>query len=289
MVKKEVEYAGYPPFQEDQPPFYPDRPVVGLSVKMQWVFIIAGWVVTVAWAVAFCMGDAMATSRMGFFVNNVLPFLVVFVIGIPVACSVIGYIPPKGAIISFLLIVAGPFMLMPLKATMQMLFAYVGVVIMSFCFTAIHSAGAATPDEDGGDSTFFTFSFLQPAAIAIISALVYLWQFSIHCPLNYKVRYLMMMYTYTKGAIELTVQQLKGTAPKYDEKAWRVYKLNDVQYIRIMSIRVFIILGIFSLVRMLEQIYCPVQTVLIDGALFTWGDYKFHPFKYTKELPVCEW
>jgi hypothetical protein len=282
----------YLPFEEDQPPVYPDRPKTGLfgvylDVKTQWTLCVAFWVVLVAWVIAFCVDPF--SGNMKFFVNNVVPILPFFFFAIPSSCSLIGYAPPKETLVCLLMILAGPLVFGMWQAALPYFAGYTCCIIMSFMFMAIHHGKAANEDEDGSGKTDFQLSMAQPALVAWSMALLYLWQFSIHCPLNNKLRWVMGVYGYGKQAVLMAKQQRDGTAPKYNEKEFRTYKLNDVQYIRIMCTRCMIILAMFSFARIWEEKWCPVQTVTIDGGLFTWGSYKLFPWNYTKEIPVCQW
>eukprot|EP00747_Dinoflagellata_sp_TGD_P200453 gnl/TRDRNA2_/TRDRNA2_73861_c0_seq1.p1 gnl/TRDRNA2_/TRDRNA2_73861_c0~~gnl/TRDRNA2_/TRDRNA2_73861_c0_seq1.p1 ORF type:complete len:227 (-),score=39.43 gnl/TRDRNA2_/TRDRNA2_73861_c0_seq1:225-905(-) len=226
---------------------------------------------------------------MKFFVDNIIPVLPLFFCGIPAACSLIGYEPPTAALVSLLLILLGPSIFSIWQAAFPCFAGYMCCIVMSFMFMAIHHGKAATEDADGSGKTDFILSMVQPCFFSWFMALMYLWQFSIHCPLNYKLRWVILIYKYAADAVKLVKQQKDGTAPKYNEKEFRTYKLNDVQYIRIMCIRSMIILAMTSFARIWEETWCPTQTVTIDGGLFTWGSYKLLPWKYTKAIPVCEW
>lgn len=286
MQQPLVDDKVYAPFEEDQPPAYPDRPKTGLfgvylSVKTQWNILIVFWVMFAAWLVAFFMDPF--TGAMQEFVRNILPILMFFAFGIPTACSLIGYIPPNPALVMLVLILVGPGLFGIWKAAIPCFMGYMCCSIMSFMFMAIHHGKAATEDEDGSGKTDFILSLAQPMAISYWNALTYLWQFSSHCPLNYKLRWIIVAYKYAKEALDLVKAQATKTAKPYNPAEFRTYKLNDVQYIRIQSIRVMILMAMFSIVRIWEEKWCPTTPVTIDGGLFGWK------WNYTKEIPVCEW
>jgi hypothetical protein len=265
------------PWDENAEPHQDHYNTIGLPVKLQWACMVLFLVWLVVWEVLFLFGDFSNSTWLGYFINNIMPQLPFWLLGVPTCISIISYRPPIYAFVTLLLIMAGPFMFIPFGAVTAFLIGYWGCVIMSFMFLAIHQGKAAMPSEMAD----WLATLGQPMALGSANALFYLWQFSHTLPLSYKLRCsgLLMINRYFMDGVKEVIAQYKGNTKPYNPEEFRCYRLNDTQFIRINWTRVMIIFACISLWRMVEEKVCPMTQVHIENSPF-FGS-------YTKEIPVC--
>lgn len=279
------------PFDEDAEPKHEKYNTYWLSADTQWLLVKIFWAFFVIWNLVFIF-TAGPGENMGWFtriINNWAPLFPFFALAVPISQSLISYRVPNVGHIMLIGTLVTIFPLINWQCGTIYLIGYLACIFMSFMFKAIHNGGAATEN----DNMDWGATLLQPWGLAFASGLMYLWQFSIHFPLNYKLRWMLgpalLIYKYTKENLEQCRDQWKGTAPPYNPEEFRTYKINDAQYIRINAVRVMILMAISAYSRMLEETICPAQEWEIDGGIITWGDFKLFPFKYIKTVPVCAW
>lgn len=253
------------------------NPDWALSVGTQWKLICAAWVVILAWVITWAFDLFPVGSPMWWW-NEVVPCFLLFVCGLPVAISMLGYNPPRTGWISLVVNLAAPWYSIWQGIGIPFFIGYVSTGIVVFFYFAMVTS-KMTNTADTFDYPWFIG---VPPLLGLINGWFYLWQFSTHVPLNWKLRWIILWYKYAKECLE-QVKECRKKTP-YNPEQWRVYKLNDVQYIRLFTVRVIIFIFMTTVMRKLEETLCPAQEYEVNG----WLPY-INDFSYNKTLPMCEW
>lgn len=247
-------------FQEYGPPFDPGHPTIPyarlntlLSVRRQWVCCGCIWAVLLFWAPTYYFdifksdGLIVVGGRSYDFklagalrhANNILPVLVLFVLAYPMGYGLLGWTPPAVGFLALALHLALPFACAHFKVLIPYLSGLAGSVIVFFAWLSIHGSGMTNAPHN--EAFWWVWVVGVPPALGLVNAAMYAWQHRAErWSISPQFRFIMEGTLFGLYALEVLVPfSLEVTGlNRYDPSVLRVYNLNDVQYIRLNTMRV---------------------------------------------------